>query len=85
MYFLFFLEAYTHYRICFAILSVYFPTFIGEPRANVGVDLTSFIRLVAEWGREVLIAPSGFARVLALNMDRTAGVEYVIEGGLEGR
>ncbi|MEM1908695.1 MAG: hypothetical protein QXO02_08965 [Thermofilaceae archaeon] len=50
------------------------------------MDLTSFIRLVAEWGREVLIAPSdGFARVLALNIDRTAGVELTVEGGWRGR
>ncbi|MEM1690672.1 MAG: hypothetical protein QW794_04200 [Thermosphaera sp.] len=49
------------------------------------MDLTSFLRLSARWGREVLIAPGdGCVRVLALNIDRTAGVEYVMEGVLEG-
>jgi len=53
-------------------------TLISEPRANAGVDLTSFIRLAAKWAEDILITPSdGGVRFLAAKKRWFVGVEYV--------
>ncbi|MEM1820694.1 MAG: hypothetical protein QXU64_03815 [Thermofilaceae archaeon] len=44
------------------------------------MDLTSFIRLAAEWAEDILITPSDEAiRFLTVNKGWTVGVEYTLK------